>query len=95
MPPTGSWLAPLSFQIDLRLSADPVDVRNGLQQKPRPQAESIFKFACKSVLKTTSLYKAENNVISFYGKNKIVLKHLPITVNNRMNKMFNFIGFPY
>ena len=37
-PPPGPWLAPLGIQIDLRVSADAVDVRNGLQQSARPQA---------------------------------------------------------
>ena len=38
MPPPGPWLAPLGIQIDLRVSADAMDVRNGLQQSARPQA---------------------------------------------------------
>ena len=37
-PPPGPWLTPLGIQIDLRVSADAVDVRNGLQQSARPQA---------------------------------------------------------
>ena len=34
MIPPGSWLAPQSFHIDLRVSADPVDVRNDPQSRP-------------------------------------------------------------
>ena len=35
----GSWLAPKSSQVDLRLSADPVGIINDPQQDPRSQAE--------------------------------------------------------
>ena len=38
-PPPGSWIAPLGIQIDPRVSADAVDVRNGLHQSARPQAD--------------------------------------------------------
>ena len=38
-PPPGSWIAPLGIQIDPRFSADAVDVRNGLHQSARPQAD--------------------------------------------------------
>ena len=38
MPPPGSWQAPLGNQIDPRVSADAVNVRNDQQQCPRPQA---------------------------------------------------------
>ena len=37
-PPPGSWQAPLGNQIDPRVSADAVNVRNDQQQCPRPQA---------------------------------------------------------
>ena len=37
-PPPGPWIAPLGIQIDLRVCADAMDVRNGLQQSARPQA---------------------------------------------------------
>ena len=35
----GSWLAPKSSQVGLRLSADPVGIINDPQQDPRSQAE--------------------------------------------------------
>ena len=38
MPPQGSWLAPWISQIELRVSADAVEVRNDLQGGPHPQA---------------------------------------------------------
>ena len=37
-PPQGSWIAPLGIQIDLRVSADAMDVINDLQRSARPQA---------------------------------------------------------
>ena len=35
-PPPGLWQAPLGNQIDPRVSADAVNVRNDQQQCPRP-----------------------------------------------------------
>ena len=53
--PSGSWLAPHACNSDLRVSADPVDVRNGPQSGPRPRDSkrmrcadiSVVKFDCK------------------------------------------------
>ena len=42
-PPPGSQLAPCPYQIDLRVSADPVNVRNDPQEAPLPQAISRKK----------------------------------------------------
>ena len=36
MPPPGSWWAPQSYQIDLRVSTDNEDVKNDPQQGPAP-----------------------------------------------------------
>ena len=50
--PSGSWLALHACNSDLRVSADPVDVRNDLQSGPRPQAAMSKKWniGCKMVL---------------------------------------------
>ena len=48
--------SPQPTQIDLRLSADAVGVRNDPHQGPRSKAKKVAHFGCKSGLKTIWLY---------------------------------------
>ena len=60
-PPPGTWLAPWAFQIDLRVSADAVEVRNDLQGGPHPKAienkksEYLLQKSLSEILVTVSL----------------------------------------
>ena len=58
--PSGSWLAPHACNSDLRVSADPVDVRNDPHSVPCPQATLSKKWNIRSkmvLLKMIYLYK--------------------------------------
>ena len=44
--------SPQPTQIDLRLSADAVGVRNYTHQGPRLKAEKVAHFGCNSALRT-------------------------------------------
>ena len=46
--PSGSWLAPHACNSDLRVSADPVDVRNDPHSVPCPQATLSKKWNIRS-----------------------------------------------
>ena len=69
-PPPGSWQAPLGNQIDPRVSADAVDVRNGLHQSARPQADvdkktefSLLKKRSEILVHTFTNDDLKNNLL--------------------------------
>ena len=78
-PPPGSWIAPLGIQIDPRVSADAVDVRNGLHQSARPQADvdkktefSLLKKRSEILVPLAALYFSVLD--KEYGKQREVAK---------------------